>query len=838
MEISTFPIPSLHGGISEQPEKIRKVFQCSDSLNSLPTLDSGFRLKRQPSLHLGAVNISGILFADLFKTSTDEYFWFVVTTGGIPQVYTLAGTPVTTTPANASVLSYLASGIFTYDTTRLYKLMSVLDYTFVLNKSVVANLTLEPLFNTSYYGVGLIYMPQVVASIDYTVSLSVNSSSGAQLETTNLSSNTAALSLAAVMAAITGGTKMAHVEFSSSGSVATFKVRRATIVEGGVDYYCKVDHTASAATQPGVGASWTTYWTVIGATAGNTIAWASGTAYYGDTTARTFDIVVTTSDSYGNTLLKNYSSYQYVFNAKTFHVTTTDSYQDLPPNGPGDLTVFKVTDHYYVKFDSSKGVYIECVAPGYGSVIDSKTMPMKMVYNPAVPSFTISQVDDYDTAGRLVGDLQSAPDPNFIGNTINDIAFFRNRFFITASDSFNMSRAKGYYFSFYPQTATEELDDDPIFGIPDSNDLNILGFCTPVKNNMLVTAPKRSFFIHSGADPMTPKTATGDPITDFVIRGVPPVVLGSSVMFLEDRGEFTGVLDFIATKDSVSSEASKATAHVPKLIPSGVSKMIPIPSSDLLLVLTKGTNDIYVYKYFVDESNQLQQSAWTKWTLRGEIMSAGLIGGTTVAFLCKDPVISNRVFIESIDTGNSNPDSTNRFTYCLDRGRNMVVSGGVITSPSLVLDIVYSALIVVDKTTGKVVSDPEAEDGTYFCGYPYESFINLTPPYPKDETGSPRYDIETSVMDLRVDFYGGIFQLEVKPMNRSARTYESLQYMQQGLNLDEVDLVHSNANNNPTKFLVFGKNEGLSLKIKSSYHTPLDIHGLAYKLGITQLENS
>lgn len=839
MEITTFPVPSLHGGISEQPEKIRKVFQCGDTLNTLPTLDNGFRLKRPPSKYLGKISITTVLFADLFKTSTDEYFWFIVTTGGAALVYKLDGTPVTTI-TDATALAYLASGISTYDTTKLYKLMPVLDYTFILNKSVVTAVTEEatPLYPT--YGTGFVYVPQAISSIAYNITVDIMNSAGASIDTIGISLNTgASATTTGIISAISALITLPHLTVLEIGSLLSIKARRSTVEHGGNAYYAKIDHTAGATTKPGVGVSWATAWTLMGTSSGVYPAWASGVVYYSDATAQTFDIRVTTSDGYGNQLFKSYSSSQYILNGVTRHVVSTDTYQDLPPNGPYDGTiVFKVTDHYFVKYDTNKSAYVECAAPGYNAVINKTTMPIKMVYDPVTPKFTLSAIQDFDTTGRLVGDSVSAPNPSFIGNAMSDIGFFRNRFFITASDSFNMSRSKGYYFSFYPQTATEVLDDDPIFGIPDSNDLNILGYAIPVKNNMMVTAPKRSFFIHSGTDPMTPNTATGDPVTDFTIRGVPPVTLGSSIMFLEDRGAYTGVLDFVATKESVASEASKITAHVPELLPSTVSKMIPVTSSDMLMVLTNATNDIYVYKYYVDESNQLQQSAWTKWELRGTIVAAGVTSGTVVAFLCRDPLHSG-LFIESIDTGYSNPDATNRFTYCLDRGTNLTIMGSNITVPASAGSAFdFSAVTIVDKTTGKLVDFNGISDGTYFMGYPYESYIELTPPYPKDENGTPRYDIETNIRDLRVDYFGGIFQLEVTPINRTKRTYESLQYMQQGLSLDLVDLVHSNANFNPTKFLIYSRNEGCTIKIKSSYHTPLDIYGLAYKLALTQLENN
>lgn len=59
-----------------------------------------------------------------------------------------------------------------------------------------------------------------------------------------------------------------------------------SIVTGadGRDYHCISGHTSSATDEPGVGANWATYWELLPSTAANGTAWATSTAYTGEST--------------------------------------------------------------------------------------------------------------------------------------------------------------------------------------------------------------------------------------------------------------------------------------------------------------------------------------------------------------------------------------------------------------------------------------------------------------------------------------------------------------------------------------------------------------------------
>lgn len=97
-------------------------------------------------------------------------------------------------------------------------------------------------------------------------------------------------------------------------------------------------------------------------------------------------------------------------------------------------------DDYYVKFLGNNnrdgdGVWEECPEPGVKVAFDPATMPVQLVRQ-ADGTFKVSQID---WENRLVGDTTTAPEPSFIGKTINKMLFFRNRFVMLSDENVIMS---------------------------------------------------------------------------------------------------------------------------------------------------------------------------------------------------------------------------------------------------------------------------------------------------------------------------------------------------------------------------------------------------------------
>ena len=152
------------------------------------------------------------------------------------------------------------------------------------------------------------------------------------------------------------------------------------------------------------------------------------------------------------------------------------NFSDLPSPAINNMVV-EITgdasnsfDNYYVQYDSADDVWNETVAPATKTTIDKDLMPHVLIRT-ADGNFRFTQVDgstytlsgtDYDVpswGNRVVGDINSSPDPSFIGKKINDIFFHRNRLGFIADENVVMSRS-GEFFQFFAETVTDSLDTD------------------------------------------------------------------------------------------------------------------------------------------------------------------------------------------------------------------------------------------------------------------------------------------------------------------------------------------------------------------------------------------
>ena len=120
-------------------------------------------------------------------------------------------------------------------------------------------------------------------------------------------------------------------------------------------------------------------------------------------------------------------------------------------------------DDMYVRFrtdaggDFGGGQWEESTEPGITYEFDPLTMPHQLVRQ-ADGRFTFGPVDWND---REVGDTNTNPNPNFVGNEISSIFFYRNRMGFTSGQHVILSRA-GDLFNFWNTSAQAAVNDDPI----------------------------------------------------------------------------------------------------------------------------------------------------------------------------------------------------------------------------------------------------------------------------------------------------------------------------------------------------------------------------------------
>jgi hypothetical protein len=272
-------------------------------------------------------------------------------------------------------------------------------------------------------------------------------------------------------------------------------------------------------------------------------------------------------------------------------------------------------DNYWVEYDNptggnATGVWKESYKGGEQYQLDGGTLPyaLKRLAN---GTFSFEQIP-WDE--RKVGDADNIPPPSFVGKQLNDLFFHRNRLGLVADENVVFSRS-GEFFCFWRSSATQLLDTDTIDVAVSHSKVSIIRHAIPFNETLLLFSDQTQFML-GASDMLTPFTISINQTTEFQASLLAkPVGAGRNVYFAMNKGTYSGIREYYVDGETKTNDASDITAHVPKYIPGGVTKLAASSNEDVLVALTpKEPNALYVYKYYWQELEKLQ-SAWSKWTL-------------------------------------------------------------------------------------------------------------------------------------------------------------------------------------------------------------------------------
>jgi len=129
-------IPNLVQGVSQQPEVLRLSSQATTQINGFSSVVEGLR-KRPPTNHVAKISTSQLTNAYVHAINRDASERYIVSlTDGAIKVFTTAGVEKTVVN-QTNATNYIASS----DPKSDFVLMTVADYTFILNKQTTTAMT-------------------------------------------------------------------------------------------------------------------------------------------------------------------------------------------------------------------------------------------------------------------------------------------------------------------------------------------------------------------------------------------------------------------------------------------------------------------------------------------------------------------------------------------------------------------------------------------------------------------------------------------------------------------------------------------------------------------------
>jgi hypothetical protein len=761
MTLISQSIPNLINGVSQQPPSLRLNTQAELQENGLSSVVSG--LSKRPSTthkaNLGTIANLDKAFIHTIRRDENEFYSMVVDTSGVIRVFDKDGTAKTVTNNAASYLSGLT------DPSKELSAVSIADSTFIVNKNTVIakDTTTSPTRNPE----ALVYVKQADYSSTYRLVLTKGGSTSTVEFATKSSTQ-----------ADTEETQFAERGASTDIIAQNLDTFSATTVS--IDYYTDITD-GSAVT----GLTITRYGSVLHIQSTDTT-----------------DFQVEVGDSHGGDHLL------------VFKDETAD-FKKLPTEAPADFVIKvsgdnqKAQDDYYVKFTSEE-VWKETIEPDALTKLDASTMPHKL-------SKLISGDFQFDTVSykdRLVGDEDTNPFPSFIGFTLSDIFFHRNRLGVLADENVIFSRAGEFVdFDFFRKSVLTIVDSDPIDVAVSSNKVSILKHAVPFNESLLLFSDLTQFKVT--ADPvLTPETINVANTTEFEASlRAKPAQAGKYVYFASKRGAWSGMWEYFVDTDTDTNDATEITAHIPEYLDGEIKNIQASSNEDMLIAQTD--NDptaLYVYRYYWQGREKLQAS-WSRWVFSGDVIGYSFnLADITILIKRGNDLYLERINL-SVDDATTYTSSA--FSIHLDR-RVRLETGGTTSLPYTDSDAIY-----VDQT-GKIIELSEvagklSDNEVVFAGVPFTFKYEFSEPVVKQDN-KPVTTGHLQIRNYAVVYNNtGFFEVDVTPLKRATYTRNFTGRIVGGAN----NILNQAAIDSGTyRFGVLGKAGDVTITLKSSSHLP------------------
>ena len=765
MGVVSQSIPNFLNGMSQQTPSQRGINQGKDQINCQNNIVDG--LSKRPALEYVATLDASNVFPNttkIWNIQRDESNRYICAfyDNGV-KVYDLAG--------NEKTVSYPDGNTYLNTTNPKadFRMVNIADYTFVVNKSIIptadTNLSAAKLEEFHVYCKSTNYGREYKVALKhedwaYEVEVVFQVPTGNSAATDSKYRDTNK-----IIDILMYGTSSTHYDASANG--IGFKTVR-------------TDTGATLSTTSGLAnfSDITTYFTVE----------QFDSVIYGTIINQAKTYTLSTSDGSGNTAMYGIKD-------------TIQDFTKLPYYGKEGTIILVTGDEgdtlsdYYVKFDGT-GVWTETLAPATSLGLTDTTMPHALINNND-GTFTFQKLDWTD---RSCGDATDTnTDPSFVGKTIQNLTFYKNRLGILSGENLILAE-NASYFNFFATTVTQVLDTDPIDIAASGTQVNTLKNSVGFNETLLLFSDTAQYKLDHAGDTISPTTAILNEVSSFEHDdNVRPVAAGKFAYFAQARTNNTAIREYFSDDNTLTNDGLDISVAVQSLMPTNAYQIISNTVEDCLAILCSDTADaqvapyatgsdvtatnadtMYIYKYFFDGGEKVQ-TAWSKWEFTG----VKILGGFSIEsniYLFTAEGQTTKLF--KVDLRNLK-DATLGYGIYLDKRVSVTgtYSSGTdlttVTSP-------YGAktgLMAVDKTNGTDYALTNTSGSTYtlvgnhtslFIGTPYESKYSLSTQYVRENTGRGLLAVTTGryqVRNIALTYENsGFFTAEVTPDNRSKST--------------------------------------------------------------------
>jgi hypothetical protein len=230
-------------------------------------------------------------------------------------------------------------------------------------------------------------------------------------------------------------------------------------------------------------------------------------------------------------------------------------------------------------------------------------------------SFTYEPVTWDD---RVIGDLNTNPNPSFVGSQIKHMFLYRNRLGFLSNETVTLSKA-GDLFNFFNTTALVATDDDPIDISASTAKPVTLNYVRPTAVGLILFGDTEQFLMSTDSDILSPKTAKINTMASYESDpNIEAISTGISTNFIAKTPLYTKVFNLLDIRNDSPPLAEELTYNIPELIPSTIDSFISSAAASIISLGTIGSSTIYQYRFL--QLNEKRVQSWYKWNVAGTLL--------------------------------------------------------------------------------------------------------------------------------------------------------------------------------------------------------------------------
>ena len=261
---------------------------------------------------------------------------------------------------------------------------------------------------------------------------------------------------------------------------------------------------------------------------------------------------------------------------------------------------------YYVKWNGSS--WEECIDPAADRG-QFTNMPVKCDRTALVGGIATFTIDFIDWSTPRVGNEDNNPDPSFVGRTVHDLFFYKNRLGIASEDSIALSEAANYT-NFYSSTAVDVVDTDVVDVTIATSQASKIYFVKPFNNSLYIFTKYAQYELVADGY-FSPSTVALSNSTNYPMAiDVEPVVVNDSLYFISTTDNRQQLREYIKT-ENLSVKGIDLNISTPTYLTKPIKRLIVDGVLGFVLCCTND-NTIYLYNYKEDGQKRIQ-SAWSTW---------------------------------------------------------------------------------------------------------------------------------------------------------------------------------------------------------------------------------